>query len=60
MITDQVNGPRAEQNERRSHSDDGSADHDGAPFIIARVFPGAAEAFLSGEDQARRKPARRL
>jgi len=33
MVTDQIYGPCAKENERRRDRDNRSADHDGAPFI---------------------------
>jgi hypothetical protein len=44
MVADKIDGPRTKENERRRDRDNRSADHDGAPFIIVRGFPGAAGA----------------
>lgn len=39
MITDQVDGPDADDDEQCDHGDYGSADHDVAPFIVFRAYP---------------------
>jgi len=37
MVTDQIDRPCAEQDERRRNGDDGSTDHGAAPVILARL-----------------------
>lgn len=47
MITDQIDGPCPEQDERRSHRDNRGTDHDGSLFLLPG-FPGAPDDFRAG------------
>ena len=48
MIADEVDGPGADEHEQSDHRDDGSADHDVAPFYFLWDFRGAAKGNSSG------------
>ncbi len=39
MIADQVDGPGADDDEYCGRGDDGSADHNVAPFTVSRAYP---------------------
>src|SRR5260221_4815330 len=53
MIAHKIDRPRADENERRRGGNDSGTDHDGAPFILARIFPVLPEHFCSGDDHTR-------
>ena len=48
MITDDVDRPGADQDERCNHRNDGGADHDVAPFVFAGISPMLPKAIRSG------------
>jgi hypothetical protein len=50
MIAHKIDCPRADEKKRRRDGNDSGTDHDGAPIILARIFPVLPEHFCSGDD----------
>jgi hypothetical protein len=50
MIAHKIDCPRADEKKRRREGNDSGTDHDGAPIILARIFPVLPEHFCSGDD----------
>src|SRR5258707_7459962 len=53
MLAHKTDCPRADENKRRRDGNDSGTDHDGAPFILARIFPVLPEHFCSGDHHTR-------